>query len=267
MPSVTQLITEGSLEEALKMTQHNIRQNPADPKLRILLFQLQCVSGLWDKALNQLNVLRDLDAASLLMVNTYEQVLLCEVLRREVFLAKQTPLIFGEPQQWVAQMLEALKLETQGEHIEAEAIRMEALQQASASGGEIDGDTFEWIADADNRLGPMLEAMINGRYFWIPFQQIQQIDIEAPEDLRDLVWIPAHFTWINGGEVSGLIPSRYPGSEQADDPRIRLARLTDWQEISAGVARGYGQRLLATNIDDYALLNIRKILFHHRGSE
>ena len=56
----------------------------------------------------------------------------------------------------------------------------------------------------------MLEAIINGHYYWIPFQQIQQIQIEEPADLRDVVWMPAHFVWTNGGDAVGLIPTRYP---------------------------------------------------------
>jgi type VI secretion system protein ImpE len=261
MQDVLQLITDGNLDSALQNTQQNIRKNPADPKLRILLFQLLCVLGQWDKALNQLNVLRDLDALSLLMVQTYEQVLLCEALRKQVFLAKQTPLIFGEPQEWIALMLEALTLENRGELLQAESLRHKALEQVPASAGQIDGVPFAWIADADSRLGPILEAMVNGRYYWIPFQQISQIVIEKPVDLRDMVWIPANFTWVNQGEASGLIPCRYPGSELADDAFIKLSRLTDWLDMGEGISRGYGQRLFATDVDDYALLDVRKIEF------
>ncbi|MGJ0486969.1 MAG: type VI secretion system accessory protein TagJ [Methylomicrobium sp.] len=259
MTDVLRLIADGDLSAALQNTQQQIRQNPAEPKLRILLFQLQCVLGRWDKAKMQLDVLRDLDTSCLLMVNTYSPVLLCEALRKEVFAAKKTPLIFGEPPAWIALMLEALKLENDGKYSQAEALRDQALEQAPASSGEIDGAAFEWIADADNRLGPLLEAMVNGRYYWIPFQQIRQVDLEKPADLRDMVWMPAHFTWINGGEASGFIPCRYPGSENSTDPSIQLSRRTEWQEIADGKSRGLGQRLLATNVDDYAIMDIRQI--------
>jgi type VI secretion system protein ImpE len=33
--------------------------------------------------------------------------------------------------------------------------------------------------------------------------------LEAPEDLRDLVWMPAHLRFENGGESLALIPTRY----------------------------------------------------------
>ncbi|MCQ8182574.1 virulence protein SciE type [Methylomonas sp. SURF-1] len=259
MLTVSQLIANGELEPALQQTQQQIRQSPADAKLRVLLFQLYCISGLWDKALNQLNVLRDLDASTLLMVSTYEQVLQCEALRKEVFAARKTPLVFGQPQEWMALMLEALKLESDGNHSHAAELRSQAMQQAPATPGSIDGTPFAWIADADVRLGPCLEAVINGRYYWIPFMQISKIQLEKPTDLRDLVWLPAHFTWINGGEAEGFIPTRYPGSELAADTRIRLSRLTDWLPVADETVHGLGQRLFATDADDYALLDVRAI--------
>lgn len=261
MLAVQQSLKDGELDAALQQTQQDIRRNPADPKLRILLFQLYCILGSWDKALNQLNVLRDLDASSLLMVGTYEQVLQCEAFRKAVFAGQKTPLIFGQPQQWLALLLDALRLECEGQHNAAAERRQEALEQAPATKGKLNDVAFAWLADADPRLGPVLEAMVNGRYYWIPFANIQKIDIEKPSDLRDLVWLPAVFTWKNGGQATGFIPSRYPGSECIDDNRIRLCRMTDWRSIDGGADLGVGQRLLATDVDDYALLDIRQIEF------
>ena len=118
---------------------------------------------------------------------------------------------------------------------------------------------FEWIADADPRLGPMLEAIVNGRYFWIPFQNIASIDIEAPRDLRDLVWTPVRFVWANGGDAVGFIPTRYPGSQSHHDDLIRLARKTEWIEASEDLHLGLGQRLLTTDVDEYPLMQIERI--------
>ena len=101
---------------------------------------------------------------------------------------------------------------------EAVDLRTQAFELAPAISGSIDGVAFEWLADADSRLGPVLEVIFNGRYYWIPFQQIQYIELEAPVDLRDVVWMPAQFTWVNGGTASGLIPTRYPGAENSEDP-------------------------------------------------
>ena len=99
---------------------------------------------------------------------------------------------------------------------------------------------------------------MNGRYYWVPFHRIRQIDIEAPCDLRDAVWLPANFIWSSGGETVGLIPTRYAGSELSDDNGVKLARKTIWQEPTANTVLGFGQRMLTTDTGDYSLMDVRK---------
>lgn len=253
------VLRAGDLQQALGQVQQQVRKQPADPKHRIFLFQLYCVLGEWQKALNQLNVLRDLDIETLPMAQTYQEAIQCEALRKQVFAGERTPLFFGEPEAWSALMLEALKLTAQKEHDKAGDLRTQALEQAPTTAGRIDDTAFSWIMDADLRLGPILEAIFNGRYYWIPLHRIRIIDIDPPTDLRDMVWLPATFTWANGGQTVGLIPVRYPGSEQSADNLIRMARKTDWQPVNDTTQFGLGQRLLATDADDYALLDVRKI--------
>ncbi len=77
--------------------------------------------------------------------------------------------------------------------------------------------------------------------------------------MRDFVWLPAEFTWVNGGQAFGLIPTRYPGSESVQDSSIQLARTTQWEELSDGIFQGLGQRMLATDQDDYPLLDVREV--------
>jgi len=140
-------------------------------------------------------------------------------------------------------------------------LRGRAFDAAPASPARIDGQEVAWIADADGRLGPMLEAIINGRYFWLPFMRLERILIETPSDLRDQVWMPAKFLLSNGGDTVGLIPTRYVGSERSPDPLIRLARKTEWIEVGPESFEGRGQRMLATDMADFPLMDIRTIEF------
>jgi type VI secretion system protein ImpE len=93
----------------------------------------------------------------------------------------------------------------------------------------------------------------------VPFHRISKIQCDAPEDLRDFVWMPAQFTWQNEGETVGFIPTRYPAVDSTEDPLILLSRKTDWQAVTEGVEHGRGQRLLATDTTDYALLDVRTL--------
>lgn len=252
-------LNQGNLTEALTSLQEQIRKDPSNAKLRAFLFQLLSVLGQWERALNQLKVVSELDASYLLMAQTYREAIMCEALRSKVFSGNSSPLIFGDPQQWVALLVEALRLDAEGHHQEAKALRDQAFELAPVTSGSFNGVGFNWVADGDSRLGPVLDAIVNGRYYWIPFLHIRKIEIEAPADLRDVVWMPAQFTWANGGNSSGLIPTRYPSSEASEDSGLQLARKTEWEEFFDGSYRGLGQRILATDIDEYGVMDARII--------
>ena len=252
-----QSLRDGRLQDALTELQDQVRKDPSNAGYRVFLFQLLCVLGDWGRARDQLKVLAELDAGTLAMVHVYGAAISCELLRGEVFAGARTPLVLGEPLPWLALLFQALA--AGGRPSEVQALRAEALEQAQPVPGTIDGHEFEWIADADPRIGPVLEAVIDGRYYWVPFERIRSIAIEPPAALRDVVWAPATFVLTNGGETAALLPARYPGSEAAADGLIRLARKTEWEEVAPETFHGRGQRLLATDSEEYGLLNVRRI--------
>ncbi|MET0068559.1 MAG: type VI secretion system accessory protein TagJ [Candidatus Thiodiazotropha sp.] len=261
MMDAEELLQQGQLDEALQALQQAIRKEPANVKLRVFLFQLLCVIGEWERALSQLDVAADMDSLNLPMAQTYRQAIQCELFRKEVFNGTRSPLIFGDPPEWTAFLIEALKHAGSGEYSQSETLRNQAFESAPGSAGNIDGQPFEWIADADNRVGPMLEAIINGRYYWIPMQRLKEVSIEPPEDLRDMVWAPAHLTFENEGQAVALIPSRYPNTENESDAMLKLARKTEWHEPYPGLYSGLGQRMFTTDQDEYPLLGTRQIVF------
>jgi type VI secretion system protein ImpE len=236
-----------------------IQKQPQRSDLRIFLFQLYCVQGEWIKAGTQLEVLLELDPSSKPMVETYREALRCEALRREVFDGKRSPLVLGAPQDWLAMMIEALRVDAEGRPDAAAELRARALEAAPATSGKLDDAPFEWLADADGRLGPVIEAIINGKYYWVPVSRLIRIEIEKPADLRDFVWAPATLTLENGAANVALIPTRYPGTEREDDASLRLARATDWREQPGGAFHGVGQRMLTTDQAEVALLDVRVI--------
>lgn len=252
---------------ALAALQEHVRGNPASVEHRVFLFQLLSILGQWDRALAQLNVAAELDASTMGMAVIYRPALRCELLREAVFFGQRTPLIFGEPEPWVALMVEALRLSADGHYDEAASTRDQAFEAAPGLSGSLtvdDGDgeathEFEWIGDADSRLGPVLSAVINGKYYWVPLTRVREIKIEPPTDLRDLVWTMAHLVWTNGGDSPALIPTRYAGSEKSDNDAVRMSRQTEWLEPSPDFFCGVGQRILTTDAGDFPLLQIRSI--------
>jgi type VI secretion system protein ImpE len=255
-----ELFRAGKLRECLAALQGEVRGSPADAKLRTFLAQLLMLTGDWDRAVNQLQVTGELDSAALPMKHAYTAAIQCERLRAAVFAGERLPLILGDPPSWVAWLLQALAALAQGRAEEAAQLRARALEEAPASPGRLNGTAFDWIADADSRLGPVLEVIINGAYYWAPFSRVRRIVIEPPADARDLVWVPAQITWSNEGEAIGFIPARYPGSESSEADPLRMARTTEWRDIGGGGFAGLGQRVLTTSAEELGLLEVRELV-------
>ncbi|MEM1431682.1 MAG: type VI secretion system accessory protein TagJ [Pseudomonadota bacterium] len=254
-----ELMKSGDVDGALAALQDAVRSNASDAKLRVFLFQLLCVRGEWDRAVRQLKVSAELDPLATPMAQTYREGIVCELYREKVFAGEKDPLIFGEPQEWIALMVDALKLQAAGEAQKAADTRARAFEAAPTTSGEANGERFEWIADADMRLGPLLEAVVNGKYFWVPFSTIQTISFEEPADLRDVVWTPATMKVATGGEVIALIPTRYAGTAADGGPAEKLARATQWRDLGADTFAGLGQRLLTTEGGDLPLMDLRTL--------
>lgn len=256
-----QALHAGDPRAALARLTEAVRAKPADPKLRIFLSQLLCVLGQWERAHTQLNVVADLDKLAIPMRETVGHAIRCELIRAQVFAGKRTPMVFGHPENWLAMLIESLLQKGQGDEAQSQDLAARAFDAAPAAGGRIDGTPFEWLMDADSRLGPVLEACVNGNYYWIPFARLSSVTFEAPEDLRDCVWMPAQLKFHNGGETVALVPTRYPGSQDSSDGLVNLARKTEWLPLGNDRFAGLGQRVLASDAGEHDLMAVRQIEF------
>lgn len=250
----------GTLPQELARVQKEVRAKPADEKLRTYLFQLLAVQGSWQRALEQLQVCAQLSALALPMAHMYREAIRCELFRADVFAGKRAPQVLGEPPGWMGILIESLQRLAAGDATGAASLRATAFEEAPASPGVIDEKSeFEWIADADSRLGPVCECIVNGQYYWVPFFRIRSLRIDAPSDLRDLVWAAGTLALENGGEHIVLIPTRYAGTESSADDTLKLARRTEWKDAGDGAMVGLGQRMFATDAAEFALLDVRRI--------
>lgn len=260
-----QLNPTGNIRTLVDVTMARIRKDPGRADFRVLLFQLYCLTGDWQRALSQLASAATLDSVNEEMARAYREVIRCEVYRAKVFSGSKSPLFLGEPEIWLAKLLESLRLNATGSFKVAAELRDEALSLAPATAGQIGEQPFEWIADMDSRLGPVIEAMINGKYYWIPFHQLKSMDIELPVDMRDLVWIPAKLILATGGEQVAFLPVRYPGTETHSQDEFLLARKTDWLSVDEETYVGIGQRMFVTDNGEFALLDTRQIDLNSGG--
>ena len=254
-------LRSGDLRGAMERLKQEVRKAPQDARLRTFLFQMFCVTGDWERALTQLTVASELDPLAIPMLQTYQSAIRCEVLREKVFRGERSPTVLGDPGEWVPLLMEATKQLAVGHAAEAAVLRDAAFDAAPETPGRINDTGLAWIADADPRVGPVLEVFVNGNYMWVPFARLKSVTCEAPADLRDQVWMPANFMWSNGGTALGFIPTRYPGSCASGDDALALSRRTDWNDVSEEWSLPVGQRMFVTDGGETAWMDLRKLTF------
>ena len=257
------MLSDQTLSEELSELQKKIRADASNGKLRVHLFQLLCLMGDWQRALSQLQVCAQLDAKALPMAQAYREAIRCEMFRAEVFAGRRTPHVMGAPPPWIGGMIEALRLDNDpAQRSGAALLRSQALDAAKPAPCAVDDAACAWLMDGDSRLGPVCEVIANGQYYWLPFESCSAIKIEAPTDLRDLVWIPAELILPNEGRVSAFIPARYPETvstthENGED--LKRGKATSWLEQSEDVWFGLGQRVWMSDLGEHSILDTRSI--------
>ncbi|MBB6578802.1 type VI secretion system protein ImpE [Comamonas odontotermitis] len=256
-----------SLVEKVSQVQGSIRQKPSDDKLRIHLFQLYVQEGKWQKALVQLQMAAQLNASHKMMAQAYRLAIRAEMLREDVFKGRRSPNVLGQPLQWISFLIEALQEDGKGNPLAALELRLQALDEANAVSGRLNEQPFNWIADADSRLGPVLEVLVNGDYYWLPFEAISEVKIDAPVDLRDLVWIPAHVKLVNEGYHPMLLPARYPLLDMPMEDAHLQSKISTWTAMEGDLLCGQGVKVLSTDTSEASLLDVRSIHLQSALSE
>ncbi len=260
MPNADQLVSEGRLDEARSALVAQVRATPSDETARMFLFQLLALSGEWDKATSQLEALAQLSPAAEMLKVAYSGAIAAEADRASAFAGTSTPPLLVDSA-WAGGLAEAIRLFGAGQADEAIELRDRTFADAPDTPGTIDDVRFDWIADADSRFGPTIEAIVAGRWGLIPFDAIAAIKSEGVTDLRDLIWYPVEIALRSGQSVAAFLPARYPGTGKAEDPAHRLARATAWTPSPWGEA-GTGQRLWSlSGGEDVPLLSLRSLVF------
>jgi type VI secretion system protein ImpE len=265
MPESTweEALRGGDLAGALALAKERIRANPNDADLRLLLAHLNILAGDWQSAEKQLKVYGGFASSQedKLLVMTIHSLIESEGQRLAVLAGEREPLIFGDPLPWAGDLIQMHRHLRAGEHEAAVLCREQVAEAAGPVAGNVGGKRFAWLGDTDWRFCSIFEAVIGGSYYWLPVQRVLHITLGEPKGLRDLVWQPVNFRFVNGGESPGFIPARYPGSEASDNPDIVLSRGTVWEETAPGIVIARGQRVLTDGDNDYSILDVRRIEF------
>jgi type VI secretion system protein ImpE len=223
------LLQAGKLDEAIDALSAELRDNPADAHRRTFLFELLCFAGKYDRAEKQLDVVGQGSKEAEMGALLYHSALHAERMRQQMFESGNFP----------------------------------STTTPTAVSGTLNGNPFASLTDADPRIGARLELFAAGQYTWIPFEQIDSIQMLPPKRLRDMLWAPAivrtgeSFRGMELGEV--IIPAIAPLTWRHADGAVRLGRVTEWESLDDDSEAPIGQKLLLVDGEEFPILEVREL--------
>lgn len=261
MATAKELLDAGKLRAAIEELTDKVKASPSDTRQRISLFELLLFAGDWERAERQVDVIAHQSMESGLGVQVYRNNIKAERERERLFSDGLRPHFISVPPAYVELHLSAINRVREGNIREARETLDRAEEERPAFGGAINGREFSDFRDYNDLVGPVLEAIVQDQYTWIPFEQISLLEIGAPRQLRDLVWTPARIEATDGTSGEIYIHTLYEGSGNHADDQVKLGRMTDWKDAGEGLYLASGSRLFLIDGEDRALLEARKIEF------
>ncbi|PWT95643.1 MAG: avirulence locus temperature-dependent protein secretion protein [Blastocatellia bacterium] len=261
MNEARDLLAAGHLNEAIESLLAHVKQNPGDAPGRTFLFELSCLSGDWERAERQLDVIGHQSTQAQLGVMVYRANINAERERKRVFTEGVQPHFLREPPPYVDLLVDALRQVHDGKFAEARATLDRAEEERPAIVGQIDGKPFQDFRDYDDFTAPVLELIVKDKYVWLPLEQIKSMQITPPRQLRDMIWASARIEALDGtiGEV--YMPSLYPLTTEASDDQVRLGRMTDWKKLGEDVGAGVGLRLFVVDGEERTMFETSPVQF------
>lgn len=257
MSSVSELLQNGKVAEALAAARAEVDAAPADHGARFVLFELLALHDEWSGAREQLSALKQTARDATAGVDLYAGILEAEQARARLLREGAGSVSFlAPPPPWVLGFVNAATLLGKADVQGAAAALGDAWKTAPVVPGWSDGVAFKSIRDADDLLGPFLEVVVPGRYCWVPFAQLSSIRFDKPRGFQDVIWRPAELEFHEGPKARVWVPSVYCGTGSRSDEE-KLARLTTFEYPTKGLCRGYGQRDL--RLDETLLMGLLSV--------
>ncbi len=259
------LIRAGRLKDARTRLTDEVKNSPGSLPARVLLFQVLCFQGEWERAKRHLDVIVDQDSRSETGVQVYRNLMDAEEQRAKVMVFSLRPRCLPESPPYLDAYLAACASLSQGDLTSASRGFEDVESKRPSLTGLADGKEFSGFRDIDTHLSLFLEAIVADGHAWIPLDAIRQLSISPPKTLFDLLWIPARLSTWQDVAISCLLPVLYPNSFTHEDDRVKLGRMTDWVSLGNSFLRGVGQHVYAIGDEERAILEIRQVMFAHSG--
>ncbi|MBL8193167.1 MAG: hypothetical protein JNM06_05050 [Blastocatellia bacterium] len=257
------LYQNGQLVEAIKELIQEVRNDPNNNWLRTFLFELLCFNGEWERAERQLKGLSIIGAKAEIGLLVYGNNIKAEIQRDKVFSNAMAPNFLFTPPNYISLQLAAVKKLQEQNYLETRSLLDELALNQPTLKGKLNGKKFSNFVDYNDFLANCLEVFLEDKYYWLPFENIQRLQVQPPKLLRDLVWAKAIVQLTNDTLVEVFLPTLYPNSYKHENELVRLGRMTDWKALPNEIYLGYGLRTFFSDKREKTIFEINELAFDH----
>lgn len=252
----------GKLADAVSAATQTVKTKPGDLTARHLLSELLCFTGDLDRADKQLDALMQQEPKLGVGAMQFRHLIRAEQARRQFYSEGRLPEFQMLPSDEIKLRLQASCHVRDSAPATAMNLLTEADSRRPKLSGECDGVRFEDFRDLDDVLASALEVVTtNGKYYWLPFENVQSMEFRKPERPRDLYWRSLHVVTRDGIEGEVYVPVLYVDSYLQGDDLTRLGRYTDWQGGEGAPVRGVGLKTFLVGEETKTILEITKVTF------
>ena len=258
-----ELLNAGQLTAALDAATVAVKQHPRDTAQRTFLAELLCFQNEWERADKQCESIAQVAPESIVGVSFFRQLIRAEIARKQFFEEGRMPEFLHEPTPVMWLHLRASIALRDNRPAEAATLLAQADELRVRPQGSCDDQPFQDLRDLDDLTAPVCEVLTStGKYYWIGWEQIRQIELESIERTRDLRWRRARMVFAGDSDGEVYLPTLYPLTRTVSDDALRLGRATDWRASPGEPVLGLGQRTLLVGQQALPILQIKELKFH-----
>lgn len=253
-----ELFKKGQLALAIQSAADQVKQDPSDEHARVLYIELLCVNSEFEKADQQLTALISLKPDLGLALATWRQLVLAAQTRQDVFQLKAKPELIEEPTPSVTHALDLILAMKENDTNKIEQCLESINGQVGLTEYSINNNPVEPLRDLDDLTANFFEVLgTNGKYFWVDFSQVVELEVLKPERVLEVLWRKANIVLTNGTEGEVYLPAIYPTK---GDESSALGRETQWQ-VNGGAYCGIGLRSWLVGDNELSIIADSELLF------
>lgn len=258
-----ELYHAGQLTEAIAAITDAVKSHPSNVDYRSFLCEMLLISGEFERADKQLDLIGHQNPAVMAGVSLWRQLIRAEEARRQFFMEGRLPEFLEKPDAQIEKYLQASIYLRDGDAGEAQKILDEAEQSRQAPSGSYNDRDFDEFRDLDDLTANIFEVLTsNGKYYWVPYSSITEIRFYPPERPIDLTWRRATLeVEVSGADGDVYIPATYFSNNEALEAKYLLAQETEWLGEEGEPIRGIGQRTFLVGEEAVPIMDLEKVSF------